>query len=91
MSRASLHSNQYTNFIGGSDLVLGSFLQITDERFRDSDKDVQGEGYILDWDATFGFSVNEINATLFDIHKGPKHLQSLVESFITKHIRQESL
>ncbi len=91
MGRSVLHAQEFTNYIGGRDHALGEFLQITDERFRTSGKDLQGEGYVLDWDALCGFSVNEIKATLADIESGPERLQELVEIFITSLLRQELL
>lgn len=60
------------HIIRGSDHAVGRFVQVADGRFAGSDKDEQGEGYVMDWDSLFGFSVNLIGATVDDLYNDTK-------------------
>lgn len=56
----------------GTDHAVGSFVQVADGRYANSGKDEQGEGYVLDWDRLFGFSINLINAKPEDLYNDDK-------------------
>lgn len=81
MSRNTLSTqSKFVDITTGKDHAIGKFIQIQDRRYSQSDKDDQGEGYVLDWDEMFGFTINLINATLEDL-KDTNKLVSLCDEF----------
>lgn len=53
--------------ITGDDHAIGRFIQVIDTRFRDTEHDIQGEGYVMEYDNTFGFTLNLIGLTKSDL------------------------
>jgi hypothetical protein len=58
----------------GEDHAVGRFVQLTDKRYAGTPEDIQGEGFVLDWDELFGFNVNLINAEVKDLSNNTKLL-----------------
>jgi hypothetical protein len=75
MSRRLTGLNPDINVVMGSDHAVGNFFQVQDERYTKSGKDEQGEGYVVDWDSLFGFSVNLIGITEDDFGDRPKIIE----------------
>lgn len=48
----------------GTDHALGSFWDLTDDRYAGHPKDPQGEGYIFEYSKKFGISTNLADLTL---------------------------
>lgn len=71
----------HTRYIYGGDHALGSFLDITDDRFAGHPNDPQGEGYVFEVSSIFGISNNLIGAEKQETYK-QEYLQPLVEKFI---------
>lgn len=71
------HVNLSTDVIltTGTDHAVGQFLQLSDQRYSQSSEDIQGEGYVLDWDQLFGFNINLIGAKLEDLKDSAKLLE----------------
>ena len=83
MSRVSASLSIFTHIYSGNDHMLGFFFDVTDDRFAGSKEDEQGEGYLLEWSTTFGFSTNLIEATEEDL-KSTTRLMFLAEQFLGK-------
>jgi len=64
MSRKVFDLNENISIAYGSDHALGQFIDIMDKRYASSDKDEQGEGYLVEWCNLFGFSQNQIDITV---------------------------
>ena len=63
MSRKTTRLNETIQIHHGNDCAIGQFIDITDSRHATSGKDMQGEGYIVEWSEVFGFSQNKIGIT----------------------------
>lgn len=79
MSRQTIKINENTTIYQGIDHALGKFIQVTDKRFEKESE--EGEGYVLDYDDLFGFSVNLINAKTDDLSSFEKMVE-LTNNFI---------
>jgi hypothetical protein len=78
MSRLSYQVNENILVPYGFDNALGRFIQIIDLRFEGHAEDHQGEGFVCDWDDSFGFTPpNHIGITETEI----KLLHTNVEAF----------
>lgn len=75
MSRNHKNLSQLAIVTRGSDHVLGRFVQVSDVRYALSGDDMQGEGYVLDWDEGFGFTTNLIGAKVEDLGDDNKLLE----------------
>lgn len=75
MSRTVIDPSPDISIIRGKDHILGNFVQIQDRRYANSDKDEQGEGYVMDWDELWGFTINLIHAEIIDLHDDVKLLE----------------
>jgi|TARA_Y100000034_G_C6790291_1_gene353818 hypothetical protein len=67
MSREIKQLNDTINIVRGIDSVIGYFIDMTDSRYAESGRDKQGEGYIMEWCQTFGFTNNLIKADVEDL------------------------
>jgi hypothetical protein len=81
MSRKHTDLSPNCTLTRGTDHALGNFIQLSDLRYALSDEDEQGEGYILEWDAVFGFTKNLINATEADLGDDKRLLELANEFF----------
>lgn len=82
MSRIERKINQTTTVVTGNDHAIGQFLQVQDVRYARSNKDDQGEGYILEYDTMFGFTTNLVGATKEDIPFNDNRIIELTEAFV---------
>ena len=64
MSRKTHNLNKNITIAYGSDHAIGQFIDVMDKRYANSDKDEQGEGYLVEWCTLFGFSQNQIGITV---------------------------
>lgn len=67
MSRVPCNITEHICIIMGSDYTLGRFIDVTDSRYANSGKDLQGEGYVMEWSKVFGLSTNRIDIQEKDI------------------------
>jgi len=81
MSRKIYEVNENINIAYGSDQVLGQFIDIMDKRYAASDKDEQGEGYLVEWCENFQFSQNQIGITIEDLKEGTTVIE-LCDKFV---------
>lgn len=58
----------------GQDHAVGNFVQVTDKRWARNPEDIQGKGFVLDWDELSGFSINLIGAEKKDLKNNTKLL-----------------
>jgi hypothetical protein len=56
MSRVTLFQNDRLTLVGGTDHMLGSFLQLYDKEMVDETP--EGEGLVFDWSMGFGIETN---------------------------------
>lgn len=75
MSRIHKDLSEFVTMTTGVDHVIGAFVQISDRRYASSAEDIQGEGYVLDWDTLFKFSINHIEAETEDLTDEQKLLE----------------
>lgn len=80
MSRHNRYLDEVTVITRGFDHALGPFVQVCDGRWAVSPKDIQGEGFVLDYDKLFGFGINLIGATEDDL-LDDKKLKDLTNKF----------
>ena len=81
MSRDHEPIQETTSIVRGSDHALGYFLDITDTRYANSGKDEQGEGYLVEWSAVFGFTQNQIGIKVNEL-KDHSRINELVDKFV---------
>jgi len=81
MSRYTSELGKDIQLHSGSDQVLGGFFDITDKRYADSDKDEQGEGYVVEWSQAFKFSTNLIGINRNELGD-PSRIKELCNKFI---------
>ena len=60
MSRQHKQLTKDITLVFGYDRALGSFIQITDARYASTPEDKQGEGYVFEWNESFGVSTDLI-------------------------------
>ena len=63
MSRSEQRISETTWIINGTDIAIGRFIDIRDERVIDE----QGEGYLVEWSDMFGFSTNLLNVSFSEL------------------------
>lgn len=56
MSRNTLYMDQRLTLVGGTDHMLGNFIQLFDKNL--ANETPEGEGLVLDWSQGFGMEVN---------------------------------
>lgn len=64
MSREIININKNISIAYGNDHAIGKFLDIRDKRYAQSNKDEQGEGYLVEWCEMFKFAPNLIGITI---------------------------
>jgi len=67
MARIYEPHGENITIVRGTDHVLGRFIQIQDNRYMRSGNDLQGEGYVFEWDEAFGITLNLIRANPSDV------------------------
>lgn len=82
--------DESTYVIQGHDHAVGRFVQICNDHYAKSKHDLQGEGYVFDWDEMFGVSLNLIeidDLDLMQLQAGKLHggrVTYLVHEFLKK-------
>lgn len=61
MSRNHMQLSENVIITTGDDHEFGAFIQLSDKRYARSSDDIQGEGYVLDWDERREFTINLID------------------------------
>ena len=56
MSRNTLYKDARFHLVGGTDHMLGNFIQLFDKEMMNETP--EGEGLILDWSQGFGMEIN---------------------------------
>lgn len=67
MSRTTFYQDQRLTLVGGTDHVLGTFLQLFDNEMIDETP--EGEGLIYGWSKRFGTDINLTGNT--NVHMTP--------------------
>ena len=88
MSRFTTKPQETTTIVRGSDHAIGYFIDVLDHRFAGTEKDPQGEGYLVEWSELFDFSINLIGITK-DQLKDDATINKKVNDFVAQlHIRK---
>lgn len=71
----------------GNDHALGPFMDVKDQRYADSGKDEQGEGFVFEWNQKFKIMQNkiELDLNLFETlseSKGRDYIIECCDAFI---------
>lgn len=87
MSRRSRMIANHIEVSMGFDHALGQFIQITDSRYAGTEDDYQGEGYVFEWDESFGITTNLINLTVEEMNDNDA-IASKCNAFASQYVGQ---
>ena len=86
MSREGNKINENITVVFGNDHVLGSFIDVIDNRFAESGQDEQGEGYVCEYSTKFGISNNRIGANIEDL-KNKEKIIELCDAMVKRNFK----